>query len=274
MTAGGSVVVRRQLGIKLRKLRLGVGKTFADVAVTGVASRAKLDRIEAGRVPVKLADVWALCRLYGADEATTDQLAQMAPGTQVDDWWEQYAEGVVREWIGLYVGLEAAASRIRCFDPELVPGLLQTPEYAALVIGADDPRKSPEAVGQRVRFRMERQRTVRETEPTPMRTFVMAETALRFGPPDVLEPQIERLHALSSDPNVDVRVLPFSTRTYPRRGRFTLLDFHNDDDPSLVYVEVPKGARYFDRPADLEEYEYVFDLITRKSIPINEWRRE
>ena len=107
-----------------------------------------------------------------------------------------------------------------------------------------------------------------------MMTFVMAETALRFGSPDVLEPQIERLHALSSDPNVDVRVLPFSTRTYPRRGRFTLLDFDNDEDPSLVYVEVPKGARYFDRPADLEEYEYVFGLITRKSIPINEWRRE
>jgi len=263
MTAGGSVVVRRQLGIKLRKLRLGAGKTFADVAVTGVASRAKLDRIEAGRVPVKLADVWALCRLYGADDATTDQLAQMAPGTQVDDWWEQYAEGVVREWIGLYVGLEAAASRIRWFDPELVPGLLQTPEYAALVIGADDPRKSPEAVAQRVRFRMERQRTVRETEPT-----------LRFGPSDVQEPQIDRLRSLSSGPHVDVLVLPFSARTYPRRGRFTLLDFDNEDDPSLVYVEVPKGARYFDRPADLEEYEYVFDLIARKSIPIKEWRRE
>ena len=274
MTAGGSVVVRRQLGIKLRKLRLGAGKTFADVAVTGVASRAKLDRIEAGRVPVKLADVWALCRLYGADDATTDQLAQMAPGTQVDDWWEQYAEGVVREWIGLYVGLEAAASRIRWFDPELVPGLLQTPEYAALVIGADDPRKSPEAVAQRVRFRMERQRTVRETEPTPTMTFIVTETALRFGPSDVLEPQIDRLRALSSGPHVDVLVLPFSARTYPRRGRFTLLDFDNEDDPSLVYVEVPKGARYFDRPADLEEYEYVFDLIARKSIPIKEWRRE
>lgn len=274
MTAGGSVVVRRQLGIKLRKLRLGAGKTFADVAVTGVASRAKLDRVEAGRVPVKVADIWALCRLYGADDATTDQLAQMAPGTQVDDWWEQYGEDVAPDWFGLYAGLEAAASRIRCFDPEIVPGLLQTPEYATLVIGADDPRKSPDAVAQSVRFRMERQRTVRETEPRPKTTVVMVETALRFGPPDVLEPQIECLRSLSADPDVDVLVLPFSTRTYPRRGRFTLLDFASDDDPSLVYVEVPKGARYFDRPADLEEYEYVFDLITGKSVPITEWRRE
>jgi transcriptional regulator with XRE-family HTH domain len=274
MTAGGSVVVRRQLGIKLRKLRLGAGKTFADVAVTGVASRAKLDRIEAGRVPVKLADIWALCRLYGADDATTDQLAQMAPGTQADDWWEQYGDAVAPEWFGLYAGLEAAASRIRSFEPELVPGLLQTAEYAALVIGADDPRVSFEAVTRGVQFRMQRQQAVRETEPRPMMTFVVGETALRFGPPDALEPQVDRLRALSSDPNVDVRVLPFSTRTYPRRGKFTLLDFDADDDPSLVYVEVPKGARYFDRPADLEEYEYVFDLISRKSIPINEWRRE
>ena len=127
MTAGGSVVVRRQLGIKLRKLRLGAGKTFADVAVTGVASRAKLDRIEAGRVPVNLADVWALCRLYGADDATTDQLAQMAPGTQVDDWWEQYGETVVPDWFGLYAGLERAASGFGASSPNSCPACCRRP---------------------------------------------------------------------------------------------------------------------------------------------------
>jgi len=222
MAEGGSVVVRRQLGAKLRQLRIDARKTPADVGVAGLASRAKLHRLEGGKLPVKVADVWALCRLYGVDDETTDALAKLAPGTQADDWWEESFGDAVPDWFGLYTGLEMTASRIRAFDPEVVHGRLQTPEYAALVIGEDDPRVSPDVVDQRVRFRMERQRAVRAQRSA---TFVMVETALLFGPPEVLEPQIDHLRSVAAKPNIDILVLPFSARTYPRRGRFTLFDF-------------------------------------------------
>ena len=270
-TGGGSVVVRRQLGLRLRRLREAAGKDLADVVESGIGSKAKISRIENGRLPVKMADVRALCWLYSTDQDTTDALAALAPGTQQDDWWEQYGQAVVPDWFGLYAGLEATASRIRGFEPDRVRGLLQTPDYAAAAIGAD-PRIAPEVVEQRVRFRMERQRAVFDTNPTPEVTVVMGEGALLCGPPNVMEAQIGHVRSLSERPNVDVRVLTFAAGLYPRRGSFMLLDFDDDEDPSVAYVEVPMGARYFDRPADREDYEYVFSVIFQMSTPIKEWR--
>ena len=129
MAGGGSVVVRRQLGSKLRQLRLAANKDVADVVTAGLGSKAKISRIETGKGPVKIADVRALCWLYNADAATTEALAALAPGTQQEDWWQPLGAAVVPEWFGLYAGLEAAASRTRCFEPQLIHGLVQTPEY-------------------------------------------------------------------------------------------------------------------------------------------------
>lgn len=260
----------RQLGIKLRQLRVNAGKSHADVVNAKIASRAKINRIESGKLPVKVSDVRTLCWLYGADDATTDALAALAPGTDADDWWEQYGQAVPG-WFNLYAGLEATASRIRCFDAEVIPGLVQTAEYAALVIGEDDPRLAADVVEQRVQLRMRRQQSVLDTLPSVQ--FILTESALLFGRPAILAAQLDHLRSVTTRSNIDVRVLPFSAETYPRRGSFILLDFEHDDDPSVVYVEVPKGARYFDRPEDRAEYEYVFEIIMGKSIPIGEWKR-
>src|SRR3954451_20779958 len=155
MAGGGSAVVRRQLGNKLRQLRLAAGKDVADVTEAGLGSKAKMSRIETGKGPVRVADVRALCWLYGVDTATTDALAALAPGTQQEDWWEA-DPGIVPNWLSLYAGLEAAAARIRAFEPQLVHGLLQTEDYARAVVSTD-PQAASEVVEQRVRFRMERQ---------------------------------------------------------------------------------------------------------------------
>ena len=268
----GSVVVRRQLGSRLRRLRVKAGKSIADVQASGLASRAKINRVENGKLPVKIGDVIGLCWLYGVDQATTDALTAMAPGTHTEGWQEEYGQGVVPDWFSLLAGLELDAARIRDFDPDVIPGLLQTPEYAALVIGADDPRVSLDMVAQRVRFRQERQRTVLGKKAPPSCTFVTSETALRFGPDDILQPQVEHLRAVSETTHVEVLVLPFSARTYPRWGAFKLLNFDTPEDPSVVYVEVPGGARYFEKHAERAPYEMTFDIIARKSIPIGEWR--
>jgi transcriptional regulator with XRE-family HTH domain len=262
MSGGGSVVVRRQLGSKLRKLRLAAGKDVADVTEAGLGSKAKISRIETGKGPVKIADVRALCWLYGADPATTEALAALAPGTQQEDWWQPLGAAVVPDWFGLYAGLEATASKIRSFEPQLVHGLVQTPEYARAVIGAD-PRLSPEVVEQRVRFRMERQQTEANV------SLIMGEGALSLvaGSPEIMAAQIERLRTVAAK----IYVLPFSAGAYPRRGSFALLDFEDDEDPSVAYVEGPGGARYFDRADDRAEYEFVWKFLLDKSIPIKEW---
>jgi hypothetical protein len=257
------------MGRRLRELRLRAGKDVVDVTEAGLGSKAKISRIETGKGPVKVADIRTLCWLYGADATTTEALAALAPGTQQEDWWQDYGQAVVPDWFGLYTGLEAAASRIRCFEPEFVHGLLQTQDYARAVIGADD-QLSEDVLARRVRFRMERQATVLGGDSRRTVVVILGEAALRMvvGSSAIMAMQIE--HLLSVDVNVDVRVLPFSAGAYPRRGSFALLDFEHDDDPSVAYVEGPGAARYFDRPAERAEYEHVFEIISKRSIPIGD----
>jgi hypothetical protein len=262
MAGGGSVVVRRQLGSKLRQLRLAAGKDVIDVTEAGLGSKAKISRIETGKGPVRVADIRALCWLYGADNPTTDALAALAPGTQQEDWWETAGAGVVPDWFSLYAGLEATAQRIRCFEPQLIHGLVQTPDYARAVIGAD-PRLSDQVVEQRVRFRMERQQTAADV------TVIMGEGAMALiaGSPDVMTAQAEHLRSVSAD----VRVLPFTAGPSPRRSAFALLDFPDSEDPPVVYVEGGGIARYLDKPDDWTDYEFVWRILMEKSISIREW---
>src|SRR6476620_8332903 len=129
MPVTGQRVVRRALGRRLTRLRLASGKSRREVADAKLGmSEPTLHRIENGKVPVTAANVRALCWLYGADEATTDALAALAVGTSQEEWWD--SSPILPEWFKLYVGLEASASKICFYDPELVPGELQTEKYA------------------------------------------------------------------------------------------------------------------------------------------------
>jgi hypothetical protein len=261
MAGGGSAVVRRQLGNKLRQLRLAAGKDVADVTEAGLGSKAKMSRIETGKGPVRVADVRALCWLYGVDAATTDALAALAPGTQQEDWWESL--GVVPFSFGLYAGLEATATRIRCFEPQLVHGLLQTEDYARAVISAN-PRLSAEIVEQRVRFRMERQQRSMDGI-----TVIMGEGALELvaGSSEVMAQQLDRLRVSRAD----VRVLPFSAGPTPRRSSWAMLEFEDTEDPPVVYAEGVGTVHYLDKPAEWADYEAVWSIVMDRAVPIGEW---
>jgi hypothetical protein len=262
MAGGGSAVVRRQLGSKLRQLRLAAGKDVMDVTEAGLGSKAKMSRIETGKGPVRIADVRALCWLYGVDGPTTDALAALAPGTQQEDWWEA-DPGIVPGYLGLYTGLEATASRIRSFEPQLVHGLLQTEDYARAVISAD-PQLSPDVVEQRVRFRLERQQRSMDGV-----TVIMGESAVRLvaGSDQVMADQLDHLRASPAD----VRILPFSAGPVPRSTFWAMLAFDDAEDPPVVYVESGRIGRYLDKAADWASYEALWAILMDRAVPIGEW---
>lgn len=270
MTAGGSAVVRRQLGARLHALREAAGKSLADVADAGLGSKAKISKIETGKSPVKIPDVRTLCWFYGADGATTDALAALAPGTQQPDWWETYSNVVVPDWFGLYVGLEESAAGLRCFDPVLIHGVLQTEDYARGVIGCEDGLE-PEVIDQRVAFRMNRQQRVLRRSSTLSVVLGQAALSLIVGSPDVMTAQLEHLRRLGRGGQVAINILPWTAGPYPMLGSFTILDFVESDDPRVVYVEFSMGARYVEQPSQVAEYERVFQMLTKRSIPIEEW---
>ena len=270
MPGGGSVVARRGLGRKLKALREAAGKDYVDVAEAGIASRAKLHRVETGQTSIRVPDVIALCRLCGVDAATTDSLVAMAPATaSAHDYIEQ---GVQPGWFSIFQGLEAAAARLRCWDETLVYGVLQTEDYARAVTAAE-PGSSDDVIASRVKLRLDRQRRVLGNRPDL--TVIMGEAALSIvvGSPAIVRDQIEHLRQVDRDGVASVRVLPFSAGAYPRRGAVHLVELADDDDPNLVYVEGAGTAKYLDKPADWARYEEFWKILTDMSTPIEEWKR-
>ena len=273
MSVPGSTVVRRQLGRRLRKLREAARKSERDVEEARLASRAKLWRIESGKSPVKVADVRALCWLYGADVPTTDALTGLCAGTTTQGWWEDYGD-VVPDWFGLYVGLEAGATEILIYDPELVHGLLQTPDYTRAVFLAVTGGSDQEAVGHQIKVRYERQQALLHRQPPLRLTAVLGAGVLArpVGGAATMAEQVARLHELAALDHVEIRILPWAIGAHPAMhvGPFTILDFDDADDPAVVYLESHTGARYLERPEELREYHRIFDLIRRQSVPIEE----
>lgn len=270
MPITGPTVVRRQLGRRLEHLRVVAGKSAAQVEEAGLASRTKVWRIEAGRVPVKVPDIWALCRFYGVDAQTTDTLASLAAGTAAQGWWEDYGD-VVPHWFQLYVGLEAAATQISTFEDSVVPGELQIADYARAVYRSAQPDDDEAAIERYVTLRLERQAALFKRAPAPRLTVVLGQGVLTrpVGGKDVLAAQVAQLNSLDQLDHVDIRVLTFDSGAHAAMtGAFRILDFADVEDPDVVYLEEQVGAHYLEKPAELDEYRRIFGLIRKQSIPI------
>lgn len=272
MPLAGSTVVRRQLGRHLRRLRDLAGKSEADVEEASLASRAKLWRIETGKVGVKVGDVRGLCWLYGTDAKTTDALATLAAGTRDQGWWEDYSQ----RWLGLHLGLEEAADEIRTYNAELVHDLLQTPDYARSLCRAARPDSTDERIRSQVEQQVERQRRLLTRKPPQRLVAVLGAGVLArpVGHPAVMAEQLAHLQDLNRRDNIDIRVLPWEAGAHPamHAGPFAILDFHHDDDPAVVHAETHTGARYLEKPDEVAEYRRVFDLVYRKTTPIENVR--
>ncbi|WP_308200986.1 helix-turn-helix transcriptional regulator [Actinoplanes sp. M2I2] len=272
--------MRRALGRRLTRLRTASGMSRRDVvdARLGI-SEPTLHRIETGKVPVTGANVRALCWLYGADQGITDALADLALGTSQQEWWD--ASPVIPEWFKLYVGLEASAARMFGYDGEVVPGELQTPEYARAIFGAEQPADGAEQpadseLGERhIKLRMQRQKTLFARNPPIHLVTVLGEGALTrpVGGEQVMKGQIEHLRRLSREDTVDIRVLPFSVGAHAAMaGAFRILEFDDPDDPDVVYLESHVGALYLEEQFEVDEYRRIFDLIGKDSVPVGEFR--
>jgi transcriptional regulator with XRE-family HTH domain len=272
LAGNSSALVRRQLGIRLRRLRVQAGKTLDDVEVAGIAGPTKMWRIEKGKVPVKVGDIWALCSLYSASAPVTEALVALAQGTRGGVYWEEYGDLVVPDWLGLYAGLESTARSIQTYHPELVHGLLQIPEYARAVISSDE-RLDPPVVEKRVTFRLERQRAALQAEPLTHVSVILGAGALclRVGSDEIMQAQKEHLLSLARQGIVSIRVVPWEAGAYPMRGAFTLLDFDDPDDPAVAYVEIPLGARYMEQEAQVQECRYVLSVLHAKSVTIEDY---
>jgi transcriptional regulator with XRE-family HTH domain len=270
----GSTVPRRQLGRYLRDLRSQAGLTVRAAARELERSEPTIWRIEYGQVSVRSVEVQIMCQLYGANQETTKALMSLAKETKAKGWWQAWGD-VVPEWFDLYVGLEAATSRIDWFETELVPGLLQTPEYAEALIRLEHADDGDEEIARRVQLRMGRQPILRRPIDPPVIRIVLGEQVVRrpVGGPGVMTSQLGRLAEVSESPNVSLRVVPFTAGQHlgMLSGSFEILRFPMngngaDSEPPTVYSESFTGALYLDKAYEVGRYDQAFGQVWKASL--------
>lgn len=276
MTEGttGSTVPRRQLGRYLRDLRHRSRLTVRTAAAQLEWSEAKIWRIETGQTGMRSLDVHTMCRVYGAAPDTTRALMGLAKETKSRGWWHSYGD-VIPEYFDVYIGLEEAAASFSVYQSELVPGLLQTEDYARTLIRAGKPGVDDAEIERRVNVRTARQVLLNRTVATPEFDFLVNEAIVRrpVGGKAVMARQLDHLAAVGELPNVSVRVVPFHAGLHLGlvAGPFVILRFPvningQESEPPTVYVESLTGALYLDKPHELERYGAVFANIREAAL--------
>ena len=254
---GSPTVRRRELGLLLRSLRTASGMSSQQVADWLGVSRWKVSRLETGQRGASQADIARLCDLFRVDEEQRSRLIDLAAEGKGRTWWSRrlpYAD---------YVGLEAAADSISDYGLAVVPGLLQTSDYARALVRAGGPRLTPDIVEQRVETRMDRQRLLYSPEP-PAFTAVLDESVLHrvVESPVVMLAQLGKLLEMSRLPNVSIRVVPFDAGEVPAGvNKFVILRFVKSDIADFVHIENLADHRDLAAPNDVDTYIAIFHKL-------------
>ncbi|MEU8259180.1 helix-turn-helix transcriptional regulator [Micromonospora sp. NPDC048999] len=266
---GSPTVRRRRLAAALRRLREQTGLTADQAAKEIGISKSALSRVENAQVSVLPPVARSLLELYGVEGEEVAALVQVARDARKRGWWQAY-DDVLPDWFEVYVGLEAEASEIRAFESQLVPGLLQTADYARTVIRAEHPDAPKEEVERRVELRMRRQ-----TSDTPPKLWVVLdEAALRrpVGGVEAFKAQLKRLAEESEQPRRTIQILTFGAGEYGSMGSaFSVLAFPEPADPGIVYIETRAGSLYLEGQ-QVREYSRVFEHLVATAASARESR--
>lgn len=266
-----STVLGRQLGDELRRLREAAGLTTTQAAEALDCTKGKISRIENGRVTVRIPDLTAMLLAY---KATDDELrgrlstlARKANRRRRQGWWNQYGS-VLADTYRDYIALETMAGTIRTFQAQLVPGLLQTPEYIRAVTVASRQWQTADEIEQFVRVRLARQE--RLVGDSPLQFWaVLSEAVLlqQVGGPEVMAAQLEQLLTVSEQPNVTIQVLPFSRGAHASMfGPYVVLGFPEEAALDVVLADNPTGSMWLEREAEVARYQELFDAARTSAL--------
>ncbi|MFC0030350.1 DUF5753 domain-containing protein [Micromonospora chaiyaphumensis] len=275
MPLSASPVVRRvRLGAELRRLRRRESLTLEQVCGRlGWASTSKLSRIELGQSRPDLADVLDLLDVYAVPPHQRDELIVIARDAATGRGWSK-ALGEMGERQRAYAELEAGAVRIVDYQPALVPGLLQTPDYARLRVSAGALLADDVDVEADVRARAVRQEVLCRPEP-PDYTALIDERACDPGglPVEVWREQLRHLAVLAERPHVTIRLLPRdaspSGDLHPL-APFSYYAYPDPADPRTVLVETLTTDLRLIAEADVARYERLVERLLAAALPEEE----
>ncbi|MFD7450391.1 helix-turn-helix domain-containing protein [Kitasatospora sp. NPDC059827] len=264
-------VYRRQLAPRLKALREAIpGMTLAAVAEAVEITQGSLSRIETGQRGTTPILVKALLDHYGVtDPEVREDLLDLvrADNAQRNSWWRKYSALMAPTQYSGYVALESSATTLHSYEAQIIPGLLQTEDYARAVIGAMRLNLDAKSIEDLVEVRMRRQDLLESDEP-PKLWAVIDEAALRRlrGTPALLEGQLRHLLEMSLRPNIVVQIAPFVIGLHPASyGSFMRMGFP-DPTPAVVWVENLTRSVCLEAPEDVERYDEAFDHLRARAL--------
>jgi len=268
--AAAPTMLRMLLGSALRRLREERGVTREQAGYEIRASESKISRMELGRVSFRPRDVADLLTFYGIaqDDPERERLLSLMKDANAPGWWHQFGD-VIPSWLQPYVDLEGAASRIRTYELQVIPGLLQTRDYARAVVKLEHGQAPAAEIERRVDLRLTRQQVLRRADP-PQLWAVIDEAVLHrpIGGAQVLREQVQSLVEAARQPNITLQVMPFQAGgSAAMGGAFTVLRFPEDGLSDVVYVELLTSALYLERPNDVEAYSKAMELLCMEARP-------
>jgi transcriptional regulator with XRE-family HTH domain len=253
-------VRQRELGKRLRDLRLRHDLTVEAVAERLLCSATKISRLETGARRPSLRDVRDLCSLYEVDDSTSAELMGLARGAREEGWWARYEDLDLYP----YIGLEEAAVAITAYSMYYIPALAQSEEYARAIIKGIAPKIDADIHRQRVEARMLRQMRLEQDNP-PRYRMLMDEAVLhrQVGGPLVMVAQLERILEMERQHKATIQVIPFDAGAHAAQdSTFVFLEFDEDSELApVVYVEGLVVGQYYERRSDIARYREAIDSL-------------
>ena len=252
----------RRLALELLRRREAAGLTREEAARQLEWSTSTIFRIETGRSRPQPGNVRVLLELYGVTGPERDGLIRLSREARQPGWWHSFRD-ILPNPYEVYIGLEAGAASIRNFEPVVIPGLLQTEEYARQTLRNGPGELDREDVERLVQVRMERQRILGR-EDRPRLWAVLDEAVIRrvVGGPEVMREQLRHLIDCAEQGKTTLQVVPFGAGAHAgTTGPFVIMDFPEPTDPSVVYVETLAGDIYLEERSDVSRYTIAFDRL-------------
>ncbi|MFJ5832602.1 helix-turn-helix transcriptional regulator [Streptomyces sp. NPDC093089] len=260
------------LGRRLQDLRERAGLKREEAAKILRVAPATVRRMETAEVALKIPYVQLLLKEYGITDSEAEGFIALAEEANLPGWWQRFHD-VLPGWFSMYVSLEGAASLIRAYEPQFIPGLLQTEAYARAILrsgavgGGSDAAKDEDAE-RHVALRMERQ-SLLTREDAPKFWVIMDETVFRRpvgDGPEVMRDQLDRLLEASESPNITLQIAEFASGHHPGTyGPFVLFRFAMPELPDMVYSEYLTGAVYLDARPEVASHLEVMDRMAAQA---------
>jgi transcriptional regulator with XRE-family HTH domain len=269
-------VRRRRLRYELRRLRAEHGLTIEQVQERsgGDIKAPSISRWENGERSIRPTDLRLLLDIYDVQGDRREALLTLSRQAKERGWWQSYASAIP-EWFAVYVGLEAEASRISEYAAELVPGLLQTPDYYRAFLSAAPAAADQDEAGRKIEVRLARQERLTSDDP-PEYWAVLNEAVIRrtAGGADAMRGQLRHIADMAGLAHVSIQVLPFGAGVHPAMdGGFSILGFPETADPDVVYLENQAGSLYLEEETEIARYARMFSHLIAKALDPEESRR-